>query len=144
MFANLEEVIKSEVAPAYLKLYLLNNKETASYLKPSHFFKTLQSNDLEALSAICEEMYDKDAKDSSIKIVMLLGIILAQLEGVELEDSEQVHQAMQTTVLLTALEKLKRSNLVEVEYDAFTYDTSVDAPIAKLSEAYKNSLKDKE
>jgi hypothetical protein len=75
---------------------------------------------------------------------MLLGIILAQLEGVELEDSEQVHQAMQTTVLLTALEKLKRSNLVEVEYDAFTYDTSVDAPIAKLSEAYKNSLKDKE
>ena len=144
MFANLEEVIKSEEAPAYLKLYLLNNKGSGTYLKPSHFYKSLQGNDLEALSAICEEMYEKNPKDSSVKVVMLLGIILAQLEGVELQDAEQVHTAMQTTVLLTALEKLKRTNCIDVEYDAFTYDTSVETPIAKLSETYKNSLKDKE
>ena len=143
MYADLTAVTQSEEAPAYLKLYLLN-REGSGYAKPSEFFKSLQKVDLESLNSTCEELYKKDASDSSVKTVMLLGIVLAQLEGVELEDADQVHEAMKTTVLLTSLEKLKRSNLIDVEYDAFTYDTSVEIPIAKLSETYKNSLKDKE
>jgi hypothetical protein len=91
------------------------------YHRIGPFLTGLSDHDIETLSDIChEQARDEDVVCESFENIMLLGMMLATAEGVEVND-ESVYTITNIMVAMITMESLRRKGFVKVFYDKVSF-----------------------
>jgi hypothetical protein len=141
-FDMIAEDVNSHSAVRILAYQLKQNP----YYRIGPFLKGLNDKDLTELQEICEaQVAMGDEAHDPFEAIMLLALMLAAAEGVEITDDSIHHIANVMTALVT-MEGLRRKGFVEVMYDKVSFgpEFSEEVVIKKtqLFEDYLRNLED--
>ena len=117
---NLEAIASDISFHSSVRLLALFLKENP-YYRIGEFLKSLSQTDLTSLQEICEKQTDNDEEVfGPFENIMLLGLMLANAEGVAIED-ENVHSITNVMIAMITMESLRRKGFVEVNYDKVSF-----------------------
>jgi hypothetical protein len=116
------------------------------YYRIGPFLQSLKDKDLKELQEICEEQAEVgDEVYEPFESVVMLALMLAAAEGVEITDDSIFTIANIMTVMIT-MEALRRKGFVEVKYDKVSFGPEFAEEVVvkktKLFDDYLKNLED--
>lgn len=127
---NLDNTLKYELSPSYLKYAILCAKERG-YYSLNDFVTDLSREDLSAAQTIFDKtVFDGDERASTI--ALLVAVTIAQLEGLQMESTAHAESFVKTMAL--SLEGLHRIGFVEFDRKLMSFSDIGDMKV-KATEA---------
>lgn len=147
--ANLEKVVGDV---EYLPIVRLTAAGLISnpYNTVGNWLQNVANGDLNDLLEIINEQHDAyeldpDAMIDAYDNIVLLTLILAQSEGVDLEDFDDLHDNVGILSILLTTEGLARKGLVDIMYDQVSFGSEFrDVVVAKRTKLFDDYMGDEE
>jgi hypothetical protein len=143
--ANLEKIAAEA---EYLPIVRLTATELIAnpYNTVGGWLQSLANSDLADLLDIVERQHeayelDQDAMIEDYDNIVLLTLILAQSEGVDLEDFEELHDNVNIFAVLLTTEGLARKGFVTFNYDKVSFGTEFrDVVVAQRTKLFDDYM----
>lgn len=147
--ANLEKIVNDT---EYLPIVRLTAANLISnpYNTIGNWLKNLTDGDLGDLLDIVERQHDayeldEDAMIDEYDNMVLTAIMLAQSEGVDLEDFEDLHETVNILAVLLTTEGLARKGFVTINYEQVSFGAEFrDVVVARRTGLLDDFLGDEE
>lgn len=120
---NIENILDDDGVISAVKVAAMNYQRKG-YLSVGEFLKTLPDTDLRTLLDIVEEQQELDEFDEihePYQNIVLLAILLAEAESVDIVEEEQLSECIRILGALLTMEGLKRKGYVELVYDKISF-----------------------
>jgi hypothetical protein len=120
------------------------------YNTVGNWLQNVANGDLNDLLKIINEQHDAyeldpDAMIDAYDNIVLLTLILAQSEGVDLEDFDDLHDNVGILSILLTTEGLARKGLVDIMYDQVSFGSEFrDVVVAKRTKLFDDYMGDEE
>jgi len=120
------------------------------YNTVGNWLQNVANGDLNDLLEIINEQHDAyeldpDAIIDAYDNIVLLTLILAQSEGVDLEDFDDLHDNVGILSILLTTEGLARKGLVDIMYDQVSFGSEFrDVVVAKRTKLFDDYMGDEE
>lgn len=120
------------------------------YNTVGNWLQNVANGDLNDLLEIINEQHDAyeldpDAMIDAYDNIVLLTLILAQSEGVDLEDFDDLHDNVGILSILLTTEGLARKGLVNIMYDQVSFGSEFrDVVVAKRTKLFDDYMGDEE
>jgi hypothetical protein len=143
--ANLEKIAAET---EYLPIVRLTATELIAnpYNTVGSWLQSLANGDLADLLDIVERQHeayelDQDAMIEDYDNIVLLTLMLAQSEGVDLEDFEELHDTVNIFAVLLTTEGLARKGFVTFNYDKVSFGTEFrDVVVAQRTKLFDDYM----
>lgn len=137
---NLDNTLKYELSPSYLKYAILCAKERG-YYSLNDFVTDLSREDLSTAQAIFDKtVFDHDERATTIAI--LVAVTIAQLEGLQMESTAHAESFVKTMAMALSLEGLHRIGFVEFDRKLMSFSDIGDMKVKVTAEgiAYQKGI----
>lgn len=123
--------VYNSAAPAIVRLTALRLSQAESYTMPGDWVKSLPSLDLEYLLAMLNNVTD-DEDNEYTEAFVLLALILAQAEGIDISDSLAAQRHANALSMFVLLESLNRKGVADVVHMNMSFgEDALSLPLAK-------------